>query len=177
VTTRKAARAIGGFVAFLASAGLIYVVVIQYLSQPLGQLYRTLTQLAELAPQDWAWAAIIALTVLVGLHNLSSQRKLAKLVDLNAQGRSSDSLESWLIALQERKRGPYFAWRLASRLAELESQIADHPDRQPAHQIREYLNMGRDRRTIGTAEPISGYSDINGIVTYLEHRIEADHGS
>ncbi len=171
---RKAALAVGGSLAFLASAGLIYLVVIQYLKQPLGQLYRTLAQLVELAPQDWVWAAVIALTVLVGLRNFSSQRKLAEAVDPNAQGRS-ESLESWLLVLQDRKRGPYFGWRLANRLAELESQIADHPDRQPAHQIREYLKMGRDRRTIGAAEiKISGYSDINGIVTFLE---QADHGS
>jgi hypothetical protein len=174
VTTRKLALALGGFVAFLASAGIIYLVVIQYLSQPLGQLYSTLTQLVALAPQDWVWAAIIALTMLVGLHNFPSQRKISETVDLNAQGRS-ESLESWLFVLQERKRGPYFGWRLASRLAELESQIVDHPDHLPAHEIREYLTMGRDRRTIGAAETIiSGYSDINGIVTYLE---QAEHGS
>jgi hypothetical protein len=174
VTIRKVALAAGGFVAFLASAGLIYLVVIQYLSQPLGQLYHTLTQLIALAPQDWVWAAIIALTVLFGLRNISSQRKLAEAVDPKAQSRS-ESLESWLLALQERKRGPYFGWRLASQLAELESQIADQADRRPAHQIREYLKMGRDRRTIGTAEAIiSSYSDIHGVVTYLE---QADHGS
>lgn len=174
MTIRKAALAVGGFVAFLASAGLIYRVVIQYLSQPLGQLYKALTQLIELAPQDWVWAAIIALTVLVGLRNFSSQRKLAETVDPNAQSRS-ESLESWLLVLQDRKRGPYFGWRLANQLAELESQIADHLDRQPAPQIREYLKMGRDRRTIGPTETIiSGYSDINGIVSYLE---QVDHGS
>ncbi len=172
---RKAILAVGGFIAILASAGgLIYLVVIQYLSQPLGQLYRTLSQLVALAPQDWVWAAIIGLAVLVGLRNFSSQHKLAEAVDPNAQGRS-ESLESWLLVLQDRKRGPYFGWRLANRLAELESQIADHPDHQPAHQIREYLKMGPDRRTISAAETIlSRYSDINGVVTYLE---QADHGS
>ncbi len=171
---RKAILAVGGFVAILASAGLIYLVVIQYLSQPLGQLYRILSQLVALAPQDWVWAALIGLAVLVGLRNFSSQHKLAEAVDPNAQGRS-ESLESWLLVLQDRKRGPYFGWRLANRLAELESQIADHPDRQPAHQIQEYLKMRGDRRTIGAAETkLSRYSDINGIVTYLE---QADHGS
>lgn len=174
---RKAVLATGALIAFLISARLIYYVVVQYLSQPLGQLYRTLSQLVELAPQDWVWAAVIALAVLIGLRNFSSPHKPIDSIDPNTQGQS-ESLESWLIVLQEQKRGPYFEWRLANRLAELESQIADRPDRQPAHQIQEYLNMGRDRRTIGAIEArVSGYTDINAVVTYLERRIEVDHGS
>lgn len=174
---RKAALVGGGLVAFLVSAGLIYFVVVRYLGEPLGQLYRTLSQLVGLAPQDWVWASIIALTVLIGLRNFSSQRKSTQSVDLNAEGQA-ESLESWLRLLQERARGIYFGWRLANRLAELESQIDNHPDHQPAHQIQEYLKMGRDRRTIGDPETrLSGYLDIRSVITYLERRIEADHGS
>jgi hypothetical protein len=174
---RRAALAIGALIAFLMSAGLIYLVVVRYLSQPLGQVYRALSQLVELAPQDWVWAAVIALAVLIGLRNLSSQRNSPDSVDSNTQGQS-ESMESWLRVLQDQKRGTYFEWRLANRLAELDSQIADHPDRQPAYQIQEYLKMGRDRRTISAIESrASSYADINAVVAYLESRIEADHGS
>ncbi|MEE9216022.1 MAG: hypothetical protein V3U32_01175 [Anaerolineales bacterium] len=173
----KAALVGGGLVAFLVSAGLIYFVVVRYLGEPLGQLYRTLSQLVGLAPQDWVWASIIALTVLIGLRNFSSQRKSTESVDSNAEGQA-ESLESWLRLLQERVRGTYFGWRLANRLAELESQIDDHPDHQPAHQIQEYLKMGRDRRTIGDPETrLSSYPDVKTVITYLERRIEADDGS
>lgn len=174
---RKAALVVGGLIAFLVAARLIYFVVVQYLHQPLGQLYRTILQLVGLMPQDWVWASIIALAVLIGLRNFSSQRKSAESVDPNTRGQS-ESLDSWLLVLQERKRGTYFGWRLANRLAQLESQIANHPDRQPTPQIREYLKMGRDLRTIGAAETrISGNSDISAVVKYLERRIEAHHGS
>jgi hypothetical protein len=177
MSLRRAALAVGSLIVFLMSAGLIYFAVVRYLSQPLGQVYRALTQLVGLAPQDWVWAAVIALAVLIGLRNLSSQRNSSESVDSNTQGQS-ESMESWLQVLQDQKRGTYFEWRLASRLAELESQIADHPDRQPAHQIQEYLKMGRDRRTIGTIEArVATYDDIDAVVTHLESRIEADHGS
>ena len=174
---RRVALAIGASVALIASAGLIYFVVVRYLSQPLGQFYRTLLQLVGIAPQDWIWAAVIGLAVLIGLRNFSSRRKLEASVVPNTQGRP-ESLESWLRVLQEQKRGTYFEWRLANRLAELESQITDHPDLLPEHQIQEYLKMGHDRRTIGAVEArASSYPDIDAVVAYLESRIDAEHGS
>ena len=90
----------------------------------------------------------------------------------------SESLDSWLLFLQERKKGTYFGWRLANRLSELESHFSNHPGRQPSPQIREYLKMGRERRTIGAVETrISGYYDIDAVVKYFERRIEPDYDS
>ena len=173
---RRVAFAIGASLAFMASAGLIYLLVVRYLSRPLGQFYRTLLQLVGIAPQDWIWAAVIGLAVLIGLRNFSSRRKLESSIVPNTQSRP-ESLESWLLVLQERKKGTYFGWRLANRLAELESQIADHPERLPSPQVREYLDMGHDRRTIdATGARSSSHSEIDAAIEYLERRIEADRG-
>ncbi len=161
----------------MATVALIYFVVVQYLSQPLGRLYRTLAQLVELAPQDWIWAAMIALTVLVALRNFASRRDAAGATD-PMDHIQSESLESWLTLLQDRARGTYFGWRLANRLAEFDSQIPYHPKRQPVRRVQEYLKMGRDRRTISdSALRISGSDPVDDVVAYLEKRIEADYGS
>jgi len=174
---RKALPVAAGLAAFLATVALIYFVVVQYLSQPLGRLYRTLAQLAELAPQDWIWATMIALTVLFALRNFASRRESAGVAE-PIDGFQTESLESWLQLLQDRARGTYFRWRLANRLAELDSQIPDHPEQRPDQQVQEYLKMGRDRRTIeDTASRFSGSYPVDGVVTYLEQRIEADYGS
>jgi len=174
---RKAALGIAGLTAFLATVALIYFVVVQYLSQPLGRLYRTLAQLAELAPQDWIWATIIALTVLVALRNFASRRESARVAD-PIEGIQIESLESWLTLLQDRARGTYFGWRLANRLAELDSQTPDHPKQQPFRQVQEYLKMGRNRRTMSDrALRISTSDPIDEVATYLEQRIEGDYGS
>ena len=174
---RKALLLAAGLAAFLATIALIYFVVVQYLSQPLGRLYRTLAQIAELTPQDWIWAAVIALTVLIGIRNFASRRDAAGATD-PMDHIQTESLESWLLLLQDRARGTYFGWRLANRLAELDSQIPDHPEQQPARQVQEYLKMGRDRRTIDDTESrFSGSYPIDGVVTYMEQRIEADYGN
>ena len=174
---RKAALGIAGLTAFLATVALIYFVVVQYLSQPLGRLYRTLAQLAELAPQDWIWATMIALTVLVALRNFASRRESARVAD-PIEGIQIESLESWLTLLQDRARGTYFGWRLANRLAELDSQIPDYPKQQPFRQVQEYLKMGRNRRTMSDrALRISTSDPIDEVATYLEQRIEGDYGS
>ncbi len=174
---RKAALGAAGLAAFLAIVTLIYFVVVRYLSQPLGRLYRTLADLAELAPQDWIWAAMIALTVLIALRNFASRRESARVTD-PIEGFQTESLESWLTLIQDRARGTYFGWRLANRLAELDSQIPDHPNQQPVRQVQEYLKMGRDRRTISDrALRISGSDPVDDVVTYMEQRIEADYGS
>jgi len=174
---RKTVLLVAGLAAFLATVALIYFVVVQYLSQPLDRLYRTLAQLVELAPQDWIWATMIALTVLVALRNFASRRESAGVAD-PIEGFQSESLESWLTLLQDRARGAYFGWRLANRLAELDSQIPDHPKQQPGRQVQEYLKMGRNRRTISDrALRISGSDPVDDVVIYLEQRIEADYGS
>ena len=131
---RKAALGAAGLAAFLATIALIYFVVVRYLSLPLGRLYRTLARLVELAPQDWIWAAMIALTVLLALRNFASRRESASVAD-PIEGVLTESMESWLTLLQDRARGAYFGWRLANRLAELDSQIPDHPKQQPARQV------------------------------------------
>jgi hypothetical protein len=173
---RKIALTSAGLIAFLMIAKLIHLAVVQYLGQPIGQLYRTFIQLIELAPQDWIWAVIIALAVLTGLRNLSSHRKPSDSDEAHPHDQS-ESLESWLVLLQERVQGTYFAWRLADRLAALESQIGGRSDPQATRHIREYLDMGHDRRTIGTGRTeAASAADMNEIVTYLEHQIEIHDG-
>lgn len=174
---RKTVLLVAGLAAFLATVALIYFVVVQYLSQPLGRLYRTFAQLVELAPQDWIWATMIALTVLVALRNFASRRESAGAAD-PIVGIQTESLESWLTLLEDRARGTYFGWRLANRLAELDSQILYQPIQQPVRQVQEYLKMGRDRRTISDrALRFSGSDLVDDVVAYLEQRIEADYGS
>ena len=87
---------------------------------------------------------MIALTVLLALRNFASRRESASVAD-PIEGVLTESMESWLTLLQDRARGAYFGWRLANRLAELDSQIPDHPKQQPARQVQEYLRMGRNR--------------------------------
>jgi hypothetical protein len=120
---------------------------------------------------------MIALTVLFALRNFASRHESAGVAD-PIDGIQTESLESWLQLLRDRARGTYFRWRLANRLAELDSQIPDHPEQRPDRQVQEYLKMGRDRRTIDdTASRFSGSYPVDGVVTYLEQQIEADYGS
>ncbi|MFV1859730.1 MAG: hypothetical protein ACC647_10335 [Anaerolineales bacterium] len=158
-------------------ARLIHLALVLYLGRPLGQLYLAFLRVAERAPQEWIWATVIALAMLIGLRNLSSQHKSTPPADPQAQYQP-ESLESWLVLLQERKRGGYFRWRLASQLADLHSQIGDYPQLDPSRQVQDYLQIGHDRRTIRAGEAMAANSlDLEDVVGYLERSMRAENES
>ena len=165
---RKALLLAGVSSLLVLSAALVYFVLQKYLEQPMQRIYQVLSRTAELAPQDWIWAAIIGLFVLISLRSLSTRREARASQDPYLQHRP-EGLEAWLKLLQERSRGGYFRWRLANQLAEFAARIGDPPNTSSNKEVREYLKHGRIRRTIQTGTVISADSTlIDAVVTHLE---------
>ncbi|MFQ5942099.1 MAG: hypothetical protein ACE5JF_00965 [Anaerolineales bacterium] len=164
-----------GIVALLLAAWLVNLALVQYLGEPVSRLYRAFQRFVELAPQDWIWAALIALVVLIALRNLPTRRERMRPADQQAPFQA-ESLESWLTLLQDQSRGEYFRWRLASRLADLESRVSSSQYAHATPQIRDYLQRGRDRRTIRPRKALTIHSpNIEAVISYLERSLEVQH--
>ena len=173
---RLALYALVGLMGLMATVGLIYLALVTFLSEPVERAYQLVVRLVELAPQDWIWAGLIGLIVLISLRNLASRSS----EDLK-EGSDSEALfqreglESWLELLQQRTRGSYFQWRLASRLAELDHQLGEQSARPSPPEIEAYLQMGRDRRTIHSQQAAGGeQSNVEQVISYLEQRMEIE---
>ena len=73
--------------------------------------------------------------------------------------------------LADRKRGSYFEWRLANRLAELESWIEVPGQMEP--ELRSLLAAGRTRRSIEAESILSRLNlELDRLVGYLEDALD-----
>lgn len=155
----------------MLAAGLLLAVFLRpviagYFSEPIGLIYALAVRYVESLPQIYLWAALLGAFVWVGLRRFSLESRKTR-SPRPAQIERGGRLGSWVGLLADRQRGAYFEWRLANRLAELESWIG--ATESTDNQQRAYLNFGRDSRTI-RAEYESARLNFkfDGLVGYLE---------
>lgn len=155
----------------LVVAGLLLAIVLRpliasALAGPLGLAYVVAVRYVESLPQIYLWAVLLGAFVLIGLRRLPL-RDAAKSPGAPRQISNQGRLGAWVELLADRRRGTYFEWRLANRLAELERWIGA-PDELDARS-QSYLEFGRNQRTIHAASAAAPMNfKLERLVAYLE---------
>lgn len=159
-------RQFGLLIAALLLAIVLQPLIASALAGPLGLIYAIATRTVESLPQTYLWAVLLGAFVLIGLLRLplrNDSRPLIRPRQTSYDGR----LGAWAELLADRRRGSYFEWRLANRLAELERWIGA-PDQLDARS-RAYLEFGRNQRTIHAASNSAPVNfKLERVVAYLE---------
>lgn len=139
----------------------------RFAAQPISSAYTTAADLINSLPQIYIWAAIIATFVFIGLRRIPFAAG-APGEQLEAEQRHHSSLGRWLKLIRDRRRGAYFYWRLANRLAALERWIGGQ--HAPGdEQVAAYLRLGAESRTIGVESNLASMNvELESVVTYLE---------
>lgn len=136
-------------------------------AQPISNLYNLVEDLVDSLPQIYIWAGIIATFAFVGLRRIPFAAS-ASSDQVETARRHHSSLGRWLMLIQDRRRGAYFYWRLANRLAALERWIGS--EHGPGdEQIAAYLRLGAQSRTIGVERSLASLNvELESVVSYLE---------
>lgn len=160
--------------ALLAAVLLLFAAlrpaVESYLSEPLGLVYAVTARYIASLPQIYLWAGLLGLFVVIGLRRIPLRTARAEKGPANRRvqrGRLGD----WVRLLADRRRGAYFEWRLANRLAALERWMDSSPE-MPA-EMRRYLQIGRTRRTIEAGQSLGRLNfRLERLVGYLEDALD-----
>lgn len=154
----------------LTLAILVRPLFANQLSKPIGILYATASVYLESLAQIYLWAILVGAFVLLALRQLPlSVRSRTEPRPTRADRRGR--VGAWVRMLGDRKRGSYFEWRVASRLAELEDWEDAGGAADPQH--RAYLQLGRDRRTIALDRSFSELNfELEALVAYLEDALD-----
>ncbi len=154
----------------LALALLVRPLFANQLSKPIGVLYATASVYLESLPQIYLWAILVGAFILLALRQFPlSVRAATERRPTRADRRGR--VGAWVSMLADRKRGSYFEWRVASRLAELEDWEDAGGATDPQH--RAYLQLGRDRRTIAVDPYFSQLNfELEALVAYLEDALD-----
>lgn len=139
----------------------------RFAAQPISNIYNTAADLINSLPQIYIWAGIIATFSFIGLRRIPFGAS-ASSDQVEAAQRHHSSLGRWLKLIQDRRRGAYFYWRLANRLAALERWIGG--EHAPGdEQTAAYLRLGAESRTIGVERNLASLNvELESVVSYLE---------
>jgi hypothetical protein len=161
----------------IAIAGILALLWIgtglqRYAAEPIAVVYALASGLADALPQIYVWGGIVAFFLVVGLRWIPIHPPASETLPEPAP-KFHSSLGGWLKLIQDRRRGAYFHWRLANRLAELQRWIGIESGPED-EQIARYLRLGNDSRTIGFANQLSSLNiNLESIVSYLEANADA----